>query len=90
MSINRDGILTDTFSFAFEEDKNMVSTEKMSKFKYDGPVMAFGNCISNKWSGSTYAVSKKKAESNLIYQFKKNNNMTPDAMITLPGKVREV
>ena len=59
----------------------------MHQYKYDGPVMAFENCIVNRWQGSTYAVSEKKARSNLIYQFKKKNNRIPGAKIALPGKL---
>lgn len=59
----------------------------MNRYTYDGPVMEFGICISNRWRGSTYAVSEKKARSNLAYQFKKNNNRVPGTRITFPGKV---
>lgn len=59
----------------------------MHQYKYDGPVMSFDDCVSNRWQGSTYAVSEKKARSNLIYQFKKKNNRIPGAKITLPGKL---
>ena len=43
----------------------------MNQYLYDGPVMEFGTCISNRWQGTTYAVSERKARSNLVYQFKK-------------------
>lgn len=43
----------------------------MNQYMYDGPVMNFGTCISDRWHGTTYAVSEKKARSNLAYQFKK-------------------
>ena len=59
----------------------------MHQYKYDGPVMSFEDCVVNRWQGSTYAVSEKKARSNLIYQFKKKNNRIPGAKITLPGKL---
>lgn len=59
----------------------------MNQYLYDGPVMEFGTCISNRWRGTTYAVSEKKAKSNLAYQFKKKNNRVPGAKITLPGEV---
>ena len=59
----------------------------MHQYKYDGPVMSFEDCVANRWQGSTYAVSEKKARSNLIYQFKKKNNRIPGAKITLPGKL---
>lgn len=59
----------------------------MNQYTYDGPVMEFGTCIVNRWKGSTYAVSEKKARNNLTYQFKKRNNRVPGAKITLPGKI---
>jgi len=59
----------------------------MNKFLYDGPVMEFDRCIANRWKASTYAVSEKKARSNLTYQYKKRNNKLPNTMITLPGKL---
>lgn len=62
----------------------------MNRYMYDGPVMEFENCIVSRWCGSTYAVSEKKARSNLAYQFKKNNNRISGAKITLQGKVRMV
>lgn len=43
----------------------------MAVYRYDGPVMEFDKCISNRWQGETTASSEKKARSNLAYQFKK-------------------
>ena len=62
----------------------------MNQYTYDGPVMEFDICIANRWQGSTFAVSEKKARSNLAYQFMKNNNRIPGSRISLPGKVRTV
>ena len=59
----------------------------MKQYLYDGPVMEFDRCIANRWKASTYAVSEKKARSNLTYQYKKRNNKLPNTMITLPGKL---
>ena len=59
----------------------------MKQYLYDGPVMEFDRCIANRWKASTYAVSEKKARSNLTYQYKKRNNKLPNTMITLPGKI---
>lgn len=59
----------------------------MPKYKYEGPVMEFDNCIANKWTGETIAPSKNKARSNLAYQFKKQNNRVPSAKVKLPGKL---
>lgn len=59
----------------------------MSVYKYDGPVMEFDRCISNRWIGETTATSERKAKSNLAYQFKTKNNRTANSRITLPGKL---
>lgn len=59
----------------------------MNQYSYDGPVMEFETCVANRWKSSTYAVSEKKARSNLAYQFKKQNNRLPNTRITLPGKL---
>lgn len=57
------------------------------RYKYEGPVMEFNTCISNRWIGETMAVSEKKARCNLAYQFKNNYNRCATAKITLPGKI---
>jgi hypothetical protein len=69
------------FLLSGKEKKNM------NKYSYDGPVMEFDRCIANRWKASTYAVSEKKARSNLTYQYKKRNNKLPNTMITLPGQI---
>lgn len=59
----------------------------MHKYVYEGPVMAFDKRIVDYWTGITYAVSAKKARSNLAYQFKRKNNLMPQSRITLPGDI---
>jgi len=59
----------------------------MKQYSYDGPVMEFDRCVANRWKASTYAVSEKKARSNLTYQYKKRNNKLPNTTITLPGQL---
>ena len=59
----------------------------MRQYSYDGPVMEFETCVANRWKASTYAVSDKKAKSNLAYQYKKKNNKVQNSRITLPGNV---
>lgn len=59
----------------------------MKQYTYDGPVMEFGKCIANRWQASTCATSEAKARSNLAFQFKRDNNRTPNTKITLPGKI---
>lgn len=62
----------------------------MTQYSYDGPVMEFGRCVANRWQATTRAVSERKARSNLVYQFKKDNGRTANAKITLPGKIMSV
>lgn len=59
----------------------------MNKYLYDGPVMVFETCVERHWKSSTYAVSEKKARSNLAFQYKQRNNLVPNSNITLPGKI---
>lgn len=58
------------------------------KYTYEGPVMLFDTCIEHRWVASTYAVSEKKARSNLAYQYKKQTKKASTAKITLPGKLK--
>ena len=58
------------------------------KYTYDGPVMEFDRLIADHWRGETMALSEKKARSNLIYQFKKQNSRIVGTKITLPGKIK--
>ena len=58
------------------------------KYTYDGPVMEFDRLLADHWKGETMAPSEKKARSNLIYQFKKQNSRIVGKKITLPGKIK--
>ena len=57
------------------------------RYFYEGPVLEFDKVIAKCWRGETIASSKRKARSNLAYQFKKKTNRIPSTRITLPGKV---
>lgn len=59
----------------------------MKQYSYEGPVMEFGRIIADRWTATTCAVSENKARCNLAYRFKKENNKTPAAKVTLPGKI---
>lgn len=59
----------------------------MYKYVYEGPVMEFDTCLTDRWKGETMAVSESKARSNLAYQFKLRNNRFAGSKITLPGKI---
>lgn len=47
----------------------------MDLYSYTGPVTMFDRCVANYWKGETYASSEKKAKSNLVYQYKKQNGL---------------
>lgn len=55
-------------------------------YHYNGPVVAFGKVIANKWSGKTIATSEENALSNLGYQFKKEAKLLPSARVNLVKK----
>lgn len=59
----------------------------MDLYSYTGPVTMFDRCVTNYWKGETYASSEKKAKSNLVYQYKKQNGLMPGAKVSLPGKL---
>lgn len=59
----------------------------MNRYFYNGPVMEFHNCVQRDWLGETFAVSEKKARSNLIYQWKKKHNRCVNSKISLPGEL---
>lgn len=59
----------------------------MNQYSYDGVVKEFDTIILNRWRGSTYAVSEKKARSNLIYRYKREHGKSSDSKVTLPGKL---
>lgn len=61
----------------------------MYKYVYEGPVCMFGRCVSDKWRGVTYAVSEKKARSNLAYQFKRDSNLIGNsAPVNFTGELK--
>lgn len=57
------------------------------RYTYEGPVMSFGACICRRFKITTYAVSEAKARSNIMYQFKIQNNMNLGTKIELPGTI---
>lgn len=62
----------------------------MARFIYEGPVMEFGKLLTDRWKGETITPTESKARSNLIYQFKRQNNRIVGSRITLPGKIKLV
>ena len=57
----------------------------MERYVYNGRVMEFDKCVSEKWSGETMAISPEKAKSNLIYRFQKQTGRSVSSKICLPG-----
>ena len=56
----------------------------MNHYTYNGPVANnFGQIITSKWVGETYANTDKKATSNLNYQFKKQFGLLQTAKVKL-------
>ena len=55
----------------------------MDHYVYDGSVLSMGHIIDNNWKAETYAVSDKKAATNLCYQFKKQNKLENSYKVTL-------
>lgn len=65
-----------------------MSNKPMRKYRYDGPIMLFDRCIAHRWAGETYAVSEKRARTNLAFRYKKQYlNNTATSKIKLPGKL---
>lgn len=57
------------------------------KYTYNGPVMIFDECVQKRWIGTTSALSKGKAKTNLTYQWKKENGYAPNTKVSLPGRI---
>ena len=49
--------------------------------------MEFDRCVQEHFKAETYAVSEKKARSNLAFQWKKQNGRIARTRIELPGKI---
>ena len=65
--------------------------EEYKRYRYTGPVTSFGKILTENWTGETFAVSEKKARSNLIFQYKKYyGKVTAQTKIELPNKLTEV
>lgn len=56
------------------------------EYHYDGPVLYFDRVLTNKWKGTTIAMSRKKALLNLSYQVKKEAKLGDSAKVTLIDK----
>ena len=63
----------------------MIAEQKV--YKYEGSVMLFKRVVKDKWIAYTRAPSEKKARSNLMFRFKKENGYMPKATLHLPAKL---
>lgn len=64
--------------------------DRRKKYQFRGAVMLFDNLITNNWFGETFAISEKKAMSNLLYQAKNKMGYLPSAKLRLDGQLLEV
>ncbi len=55
------------------------------RYTYEGMVVYDSYICQKYWVASTYAVSAKKAKSNLVYQYKIEHGLPINAQIDLPG-----
>ena len=57
-------------------------------YVYEGPVITnFGRLLTNYWAGITKANSLAQGRNNLMYQFKKQNNLPVDYKIEFVKEV---
>lgn len=63
--------------------------QEFRRWAYSGPVVIFNKSVGN-WSGETIAISKKKAESNLKYQCKRDMNLVSSTKVAFFNEVQEV
>ena len=59
----------------------------MNLYLYEGPVTSFGEVVARKWRASTYAMSDRKAKSNLAYKYRKQRGLLATSKIELPGEI---
>ena len=61
-----------------------------NKYSYDGPVedAVTGRCVTRQWRSETHAVSKDKARSNLMFQYKKEFGLERNVRVRLPGEIK--
>ena len=75
-----------SLAFVFKEVNFMYGD---TTYVYTGAVLENGVLVCNNWYAKTTAITKKKALSNLAWQYKNNFNRPLYAKITLPGSIKE-
>mgnify|MGYP000001763786 FL=1 len=62
----------------------------MNEYLYEGPVLQFDEVIDRHYKATTWAISEKKARSNLTYRWKKKMGLPPNTIIRLPGTIKKL
>lgn len=62
----------------------------MNEYLYEGPVLQFDEVIDRYYKATTWAISEKKARSNLTYRWKKKMGLPPNTIIRLPGTIKKL
>lgn len=76
----------DACAFEYVEPE-IINEKRHYKYSYNGPVMIFDQCVTDRWHGETRAVSERKARCNLLYQWKRDHGLAPNAKVSLPGRI---
>lgn len=61
--------------------------DEVKLWRYSGPIAVFGKVIEVRYSAETYAISEKKARSNIAYQYKRDRNLNVSSNVALLDKV---
>lgn len=55
-------------------------------YEFKGAVLLFDRIVASNYTATTTAPSMRKARSNLVYRYKRDNGYTKTAKISLTGK----
>lgn len=56
-------------------------------FSYLGPVRVYDDITTNKWGGTTMAVSEKQARNNLAHQYRKQRGLLQCVPVKMTGEL---
>lgn len=68
---------------------NANGTER-KRYTFDGGVKVYDRVATSRFVAATRATSKKKAVSNIAYQFRRNMGLAAHVRVTLLGDVMEM
>ena len=57
-------------------------------YSFTGSVLRFGKEVARNYKATTVAVSQKKAEANICYQYKMKNGLAPRTNVSLWGQFK--